>query len=188
MIPSIEQARELLKKYNKGDFHLLHAEIMSGIMAYFARLYDPENESCWAVVGMLHDIDFEMYPQEHCIKCCEILRENDIDESIIRSVVSHGYDRLPWADVKPESQMEKILFATDELSGLIGACATVRPSKSVSDMELSSLKKKFKKKDFAAGCSREDILQGAQMLGVSLDELMQQTLDAMKSLKDTLHI
>nr|WP_320918870.1 hypothetical protein [Enterocloster bolteae] len=116
------------------------------------------------------------------------MREHNVDEQIIRSIVSHGYGRLDWVTVKPENQMEKILFATDELSGLIGACAMVRPSKSVCDMDVGSIKKKFKKKEFAAGCCREDIVRGAEMLGVTLEELMQNTLDAMKSLVDVLHI
>lgn len=188
MIPNLGEARTLLKKYNKGDFHLLHGEVVAGIMAYFARKYAPENEEYWASVGMLHDIDFELYPEEHCSKCCELLRLHNIDERMIQSIVSHGYGRLDWVKVKPELQMEKILFAVDELSGLIGACAMVRPSKSVSDMDVKSIKKKFKKKEFAAGCCREDMVQGAEMLGISLDELMQQTLDAMKSLVGTLHI
>lgn len=188
MIPNLEEARELLKEYNKGDFHLLHGEVVSGIMGYFARQYDPENEEYWAAVGILHDIDFELYPEEHCSKCCELLRAHDVDELMIRSIVSHGYGRLDWVAVKPELTMEKILFATDELSGLIGACAMVRPSKSVRDMDVGSVKKKFKKKEFAAGCCREDIVQGAEMLDITLDELMQRTLDAMKSLVDVLNI
>ena len=166
MIPSIEDARQLLSLYNKGEFHLLHGEVVSGIMDYFARQYDPENEEYWSAVGMMHDID----------------------EQMIRSIVSHGYGRLDWVTVKPETRMEKILFATDELSGLIGACAMVRPSKSVCDMDVGSIKKKFKKKEFAAGCCREDIVRGAEMLGVTLEELMQNTLDVMKSLVDVLHI
>ena len=188
MIPTLEQARQLLCTYNQGQFHILHDETVSGIMAYFARKYDPQNETYWAVVGMLHDIDFEQYPEAHCAKCVEILQEHDIEASIIRSVVSHGYGRLPWVTVKPESQMEKILYAVDELSGLISACAKVRPSKSVRDMDVGSLKKKFKKKDFAAGCSRADIIAGAEMLGVPLETLMQDTLDAMKSLAGTLPV
>lgn len=188
MIPNLDEARAILQEYNKGDFHLLHGEVVAGIMAYFARKLDPENEEYWAAVGMLHDIDFELYPEEHCSKCCDILKSYHVDEKMIRSIVSHGYGRLEWVSIKPELQMEKILFATDELSGLIGACAMVRPSKSVCDMDVKSIKKKFKKKEFAAGCCREDMVQGAEMLGISLDELMQQTLDAMKSLVDTLHI
>ena len=119
MVPKLNEARELLKKYNQGDFHVLHGEIVSGIMGYFARQLEPEKEEYWSVVGMLHDIDFELYPEEHCAKCCELLREHNVDEQIIRSIVSHGYGRLDWVTVKPENQMEKILFATDELSGLI---------------------------------------------------------------------
>ncbi|ERI99107.1 MULTISPECIES: hypothetical protein [Eubacteriales] len=188
MVPNLQQARDLLKKYNSGEFHLLHGEVVSGIMGYFARRDDPQNEEYWASVGMLHDIDFERYPEEHCAKCVEILRAHSVDEGMIRSIVSHGYGRLNWVTVKPEQKMEKILFATDELSGLIGACAMVRPSKSVRDMEVSSIKKKFKKKEFAAGCCREDMVQGAEMLGISLEELMQQTLDAMKTLVDVLPV
>lgn len=188
MIPNLEEARELLKEYNKGDFHLLHGEVVSGIMGYFACQYDPENVDYWAAVGMLHDIDFELYPEEHCAKCYELLRAHGIDDQMIRSIVSHGYGRLDWVAVRPELQMEKILFATDELSGLIGACAMVRPSKSVRDMDVSSIKKKFKKKEFAAGCCREDMVNGAEMLNITLDELMQITLDAMKSLADALGI
>ena len=188
MAPNLQEARDLLKKYNSGEFHLLHGEVVSGIMGCFARQYDPQNEVYWAAVGMLHDIDFELYPEEHCAKCVELLRSHDIDEGIIRSIVNHGYGRLDWVTVKPELQMEKILFATDELFGLIGACAMVRPSKSVRDMDMSSIKKKFKKKEFAAGCCREDLVQGAEMLGVSLEELMRQTLDAMKTLVDVLPV
>ena len=188
MIPDLEEARRLLREYNVGSFHLLHGEVVSGIMGYFARQFDPENEEYWAAVGMLHDIDFECYPEEHCSKCWELLRTHDIDEQMIRSIVSHGYGRLDWVAIKPESQMEKILFATDELSGLIGACAMVRPSKSVIDMDVDSIKKKFKKKEFAAGCCREDIVKGAEMLNITLEELMNRTLEAMKSLVGSLHI
>lgn len=188
MVPNLQEARESLKKYNRGEFHLLHGEVVSGIMACFARQYAPQNEAYWAAVGMMHDIDFELYPEEHCAKCVEILRSHDIDEDMIRSIVSHGYGRLDWVTVKPELQMEKILFATDELSGLIGACSMVRPSKSVRDMDVSSIKTKFKKKEFAAGCCREDMVQGAEMLGISLEELMRQTLDATKTLVDVLPV
>lgn len=188
MIPTLDEARKILKEYNHGEFHLLHGEIVSGIMAYFARKYAPPKEEYWAAVGMLHDVDFELYPDEHCAKCYEILRSHGVDERMIQSIASCGYGRLDWVKAKPELQMEKILFAVDELSGLIIACAMVRPSKSVCDMDVKSIKKKFKKKEFAAGCRREDMVQGAEMLGISLDELMQQTLDAMKSLVDTLHI
>lgn len=139
-------------------------------------------------LGMLHDIDFELYPEEHCSKCCELLRAHDIDEQMIRSIVSHGYGRLDWVTVAPKLHMEKILFATDELSGLIGTCAMVRPSKSVRDMDVGSIKKKFKKKEFAVGCCREDIVKGAEMLDITLDELMQRTLDSMKNSVDVLNI
>lgn len=188
MIPNVDEARILLQKYNHGEFHLLHGEVVSGIMKYFSREYDPEKEEYWAAVGMLHDIDFELYPEEHCAKCRDILQRHDVDEQMINSIVSHGYGRLDWVSIKPQLQMEKFLFATDELSGLIGACAMVRPSKSVCDMDLASIKKKFKKKEFAAGCCREDIIRGAEILNITLEELMQSTLDAMKSLVDVLRI
>ncbi|MCR5482021.1 MAG: hydrolase [Clostridia bacterium] len=178
-----EEALELLKKYNKEPFHITHGETVEGVMRYFAKdLGYADEEEFWGQVGLLHDIDFEMYPEEHCVKAPELLREAGVDEGIIRAVVSHGYGLC--ADVKPEHQMEKILFATDELTGLIGAAIILRPSKSIQDMELKSLKKKFKDKHFAAGCSRDVIRQGAEMLGWELDELMQRTLDAMKTFCD----
>ena len=149
-------------------------------MGEFAKEFDPEKVEYWAVVGMLHDLDFEEYPEEHCTKAEEMMKALDIDESIIRAVCSHGWG-LTGTKYQPELQMEKILFATDELTGLIGACALMRPSKSCKDMELSSLKKKFKDKKFAAGCSRDVIKQGAEMLGWELDVLLQKTLDAMKA-------
>ncbi|WP_330573739.1 HD domain-containing protein [Peptacetobacter hominis] len=188
MRPSYEQAFEILKKYNKEDFHIRHAEVVSGVMRYFAKEYDPENEEFWAVVGLLHDIDFELYPEEHCVKAVDILKENDIDEDIIHGVISHAYGICEGANTAPEHIMEKILFATDELTGLIGAVAIMRPSKSVSDLELKSVKKKFKTPKFAAGCSRDTIRQGAENLGWELDELMQRTIDAMKSLTDKMDI
>ncbi len=175
-----EDAWKLLKKYNKEEFHLQHAETVSFVMEYFAKKLGYEDEvDFWGIVGLLHDLDFEMYPEEHCVKVQEILSERGIDEKIIYAIASHGYG-LTKAEAKPEHQMEKVLFATDELTGLIGAAALMRPSKSVSDMELKSLKKKFKTPSFAAGCSREAIQQGADMLGWELDDLLQQTLDAMK--------
>jgi predicted hydrolase (HD superfamily) len=149
-------------------------------MCYFAKKYDAGREEYWAVVGLLHDIDFEMYPHEHWIKGEELLRENKVDESIIHAAMSHGYGIVPTLH-KPTHIMEKILFACDELTGLIGACALMRPSKSVIDMELASVKKKFKDKKFAAGCNRDIITQGAEWLGWSLDDLIMKTLDAMKS-------
>lgn len=175
-----EDAWKLLKEYNKEEFHLQHAETVSFVMEYFAKKLGYEDAvDFWGIVGLLHDLDFEMYPEEHCVKVQEILSERGIDEKIIYAIASHGYG-LTKAEAKPEHQMEKVLFATDELTGLIGAAALMRPSKSVSDMELKSLKKKFKTPSFAAGCSREAIQQGADMLGWELDDLLQQTLDAMK--------
>ena len=180
-IPTIEQAQELLERYNQEDFHLRHAKIVSGVMGYFAKEYDPENESFWRVVGLLHDLDFEQFPEQHCVKSQELLRAEGIDEGIVRATASHGWG-LAQQEIRPEHVMEKILFATDELTGLIGAVAIMRPSKSVSDLELKSVKKKFKTPSFAAGCSREVITQGAQLLGWELDELISRTILAMRSL------
>lgn len=178
-----KQAYELLQQYNKEAFHLQHARTVALVMRYFAQKLGYEKEAdFWEIVGLLHDIDFEMYPEEHCRKAEEILKQNEIDEKIIHAVCSHGYGVC--SDIEPEHIMEKILFATDELTGLIGAAALMRPSKSVQDMELKSLKKKFKDKKFAAGCSRDIIKQGAQMLGWSLDELLNQTLEAMKAIEE----
>ena len=182
-VPTLTEARELLGQYNKEPFHLRHAEIVSGVMGWFAQQYDPENVEYWQVVGMLHDLDFEQWPEQHCVKCQELMREADIDESIIRACASHGYGIVDiTSEFPPERQMEKILFAVDELTGLIGAAAIMRPSKSVAVIEVSSVKKKFKDKKFAAGCSREVISQGAEMLGWSLEELMEKTILAMRSL------
>jgi len=180
MIPTFDQAKDILALYNKEPFHLRHGEVVGGVMRHFAAKYDPGREEFWAVCGLLHDIDFEMYPDEHCIKGQELLRDNNVDESIIRSAMSHGWG-VTAVTIQPEHIMEKILFATDELSGLIGAAALMRPSKSVSDMEVRSVKKKFKDKSFAAGCSREVIEQGAAMLGWELDDLISQTLEAMQA-------
>ena len=174
-----EAALELLKKYNKDSFHIHHALTVEGVMRWYAKqLGFAEDEDFWGIVGLLHDIDFEMYPEEHCIKAPELLREGGVGEEMIHAICSHAYGM--HVDVKPEHLMEKVLFATDELTGLIGAAALMRPSKSVQDMELKSLKKKYKIKAFAAGCSREVIEQGAEMLGWPLDEVLQKTLDAMK--------
>ncbi len=178
-IPSLAEAQELLEKYNQEEFHLRHGQIVSGVMGYFAQEYDPERVEFWKVVGLLHDLDFEKYPEEHCIKAQELMREEDIDEQIIHAVVSHAY---PSVSVAPELFMEKILYAVDELTGLIGAVAIMRPSKSVMDLELKSMKKKFKTLNFAAGCSREVIQAGADMLGWSLDDLISRTILAMRSL------
>jgi predicted hydrolase (HD superfamily) len=149
-------------------------------MRYFAKQYDSEREEFWGIVGLLHDIDFELYPEEHCIKGVELLKKHGIDESIVHATMSHGYG-LAQTEFEPIHIMEKILFATDELTGLIGAVAIMRPSKSVQDLELKSVKKKFKQPSFAAGCSREVIQQGADMLGWSLDELITQTIEAMRT-------
>ena len=175
-----EEAWNLLRKYNKESFHLRHALTVEGIMRYFAKeLGYADQEEYWGIVGLLHDLDFELYPEEHCVKSQELMREHGVDESIIRSTASHGWG-LTVANIEPEHQMEKVLFAIDELSGLIGAAALMRPSKSVQDMELKSLKKKFKDKHFAAGCSRDVIKQGADILGWPLDELMEKTIAAMR--------
>ena len=177
-----DRAFELLNEHNKDPFHITHGETVEGTMRYFAREFDPENEEFWGIVGLLHDIDFEMWPDEHCKKAPELLREAGVDEDMIHAIVSHGYGLC--VDVEPEKEMEKVLFACDELTGLIGAAALMRPSKSVQDMELKSLKKKFKDKHFAAGCDREVIKQGAEMLGWELDELLGETLDAMKTCEE----
>lgn len=177
-IPTPEQAEELLKQYNKEAFHIQHAETVSKVMGEFAREYDSDNVDFWRTVGMLHDIDFELYPEQHCAKADELLHELDIDEDVIHAVVSHGYGIC--YDVEPTKWMEKVLFATDELTGLIGAVALMRPN-GLSDMEVKSVVKKFKDKKFAAGCSRDVIRTGAEMLGMELAELIGKTIDAMRA-------
>lgn len=177
-IPSIEEARALIAQYNKEPFHIQHAETVSKVMGEIARQHDPERVDFWRVVGMLHDIDFELYPEQHCVKANEILHEMGMDEELIHAVVSHGYGIC--ADVEPTSYMEKMLFATDELTGLIGAAALMRPT-GISDMEPKSVMKKFKDKKFAAGCSRDVIRRGAEMLGMELNDLIALTLDAMRA-------
>ena len=175
-----EQALTLLKKYNHESFHLKHALTVEGVMRWYAvELGFGEEADFWATVGLLHDIDFEMYPEQHCVKAPELLAEAGVGERMIHAIVSHGYGLC--ADVKPEHMMEKVLFATDELTGLIGAAALMRPSKSVMDMETSSVKKKFKDKAFAAGCSRDVIRQGAEMLGWDLNDLFEKTILAMRA-------
>lgn len=179
MIPNRDEAWALLCEYNEDHFHRRHALTVEGVMRYFAReLGYGGEEEFWGTVGLLHDLDFERWPEQHCVKCCEIMRERDYDERLIRAVASHGYGIS--SDVKPEHEMEKVLYATDELTGLIGAAALMRPSKSVMDMELKSLKKKYKTLNFAAGCSREVIERGAEMLGWSLDDLLWRTILAMR--------
>ena len=175
-----EAALEALKKYNKEPFHILHALTVEGVMRWFAQDQGyGEEADFWGIAGLLHDIDFEMYPEQHCVKAPELLREAGAEDGLIHAVCSHGYGLV--SDVKPEHRMEKILFASDELTGLIGAAARMRPSKSVMDMEVSSLKKKFKDKRFAAGCSRDVIKEGAEGLGWTLEELMDKTIQAMRS-------
>lgn len=177
-IPSPEQAKELIMRYNKEAFHIQHAETVSRVMGELAKKFDPEKVDFWRTVGMLHDIDFELYPEQHCVKADEMLHELDVDEEVIHAVVSHGYGLC--ADVEPVKYMEKVLFAVDELTGLIGAAALMRPT-GISDMEPKSVMKKFKDKKFAAGCSRDVIRQGAEMMGVELSELIAMTLDAMRA-------
>lgn len=179
-----QNALELLKKYNKEPFHILHGLTVEGVMKWYAGEMG-EDESYWALVGLLHDIDFELWPEEHCKKVPELLREAGIDEDIIYSICSHGYGRCSTQE--PVKEMEKVLFAVDELTGLIGAAARMRPSKSVCDMEVSSLKKKFKDKKFAAGCSRDVIKEGADMMGVTLDELFEKTILAMRSCEEKIN-
>ncbi len=172
------EALDLLKEYNEGDFHLKHAYVVSDVMGWFAeKLGYGEEKEFWAVVGLLHDLDFEQYPDQHCIKSQEIMRERGLEERLIRATASHGYGIT--VDIAPQHQMEKVLFATDELTGLIGAAAIMRPSKSVDDLEVKSVKKKYKDKKFAAGCSREVIQKGADMLGWTLEELIGQTIEAL---------
>lgn len=178
-----DEAYSLLREYNKEPFHIHHAETVEGVMRWFAnQLGYGEDADFWATVGLLHDLDFEMYPEQHCIKCVEIMRDKELDEKLIHAVASHGWGIC--SDVEPTHQMEKVLYATDELTGLIGAAVLMRPSKSVQDMEPKSVKKKFKDKKFAAGCSRDVITKGAEMLGWELDELIAKTLEAMQSFCD----
>ena len=175
-----QQALDLLQKYNKEPFHILHGLTLEGVMEWFAKeLGYGEDASFWALCGLLHDVDFEMYPDEHCKKAPALLAEIEASEDMVHCICSHAYGSC--SDVEPVHQMEKVLFAVDELTGLIGAAARMRPSKSVSDMELSSLKKKFKDKKFAAGCSRDVIKVGAERLGWTLDEVMEKTILAMRS-------
>ncbi len=174
-----QDAVKLLKQYNQDPFHIQHAYTVEGVMRYFAREEGyGEEEDFWGICGLLHDIDFELYPEQHCIKAPELLRQGGVGEDVIHAVCSHGYGLT--VDIKPEHDMEKTLYAVDELTGLIGAAALMRPSKSVQDMELKSLKKKYKSKGFAAGCSREVIEKGAEMMGITLDELLERTILAMR--------
>ena len=183
---SRNEAFELLKKYNKDPFHIQHALTVEAVMKWYANeLGYGDDAQYWGIVGLLHDIDFELYPEQHCIKAPELLREGGVSEDIIHGVVSHGYGIT--VDVAPEHEMEKVLFAVDELTGLVGAAARMRPSRSVMDMEVSSLKKKFKDKKFAAGCSRDVIREGAENLGWTLEELMEKTILAMRSCEESVN-
>jgi putative nucleotidyltransferase with HDIG domain len=184
-----DEAFTLLKKYNKDPFHIQHALTVEAVMKWYANeLGYGEDAEYWGIVGLLHDIDFELYPEEHCLKAPEMLREAGVGEDVIHSVVSHGYGITVGCgatiDVVPEHEMEKVLFAADELTGLIWAAALMRPSKSTKDMELKSLKKKYKSKGFAAGCSREVIERGADQLGWELQKLLTMTLQAMADCED----
>ena len=180
MIPTPEQAWELLCEYNEGDFHRKHGRIVGDVLRWYANELGYGDEAdFWQAVGILHDLDFEQWPEQHCTKEQELLRERGIDERLIHAVASHGYALT--VDIAPKHEMEKVLYAADELTGLIGAVALMRPSKSVSDMKVKSVRKKYKDRKFAAGCSREVIERGADMLGWSLDELMERTITAMQA-------
>lgn len=184
-VPTREEAWELLTEFNKDEFHLKHARIVEGAMRYFAKELGYEEETeFWGIVGLLHDLDFGMFPDQHCIKSQEILKDRGIDDKINRATASHGYGIT--VDIKPEHQMEKVLYAVDELTGLIGAVAIMRPSKSTMDLELSSVKKKFKTPKFAAGCSREVIEKGAGLLGWELDDLIQNTIYALREVEQNI--
>ena len=179
-------ALALLKKYNKDPFHIQHALTVEAVMKWYANeLGYGEDAEYWGIVGLLHDIDFELYPAEHCLKAPELLKDGGVSDDIIHAVCSHGYGIC--CDVEPVEEMEKVLFAADELTGLIGAAARMRPSKSVQDMEVSSLKKKYKDKKFAAGCSRDVINTGAERLGWPIEELMEKTILAMRSCEDAVN-
>ncbi len=189
---SREDAAALLKKYNKDPFHIQHAFTMEAVMQWYAKELGYENDAeYWGIVGLLHDIDFELYPEEHCLKAPELLKEGGVGDDIIHAVCSHGYGITVGCgktiDVKPEHEMEKVLFAADELTGLIWAAALMRPSKSTKDMELKSLKKKYKSKGFAAGCSRKVIERGADQLGWELEKLLTMTLQAMADCEDEIN-
>ncbi len=182
---TIERALAILKEYNKEPFHIQHALTVEAVMREFAKKEGFEDEiEYWGIVGLLHDIDFEIAPEEHCKKAVELLKAEGVSDDIIRSICSHGFGIC--SDIEPTHKMEKVLFATDELTGLIGAAIIMRPSKSTKDLEVSSLKKKFKDKKFAAGCSRDVIKQGAEMLGVELEKLFEDTILAMRETEDDL--
>lgn len=178
-----DEAWALLTEFNKDAFHLRHAVTVEGVMRWYAEKMGYSDEvDLWGIVGLLHDLDFEMFPEQHCIKEQEIMRSRGVDERIVHATASHGWKLT--VDIEPQHEMEKVLYAVDELTGLIGAAALMRPSKSVQDMELKSVKKKYKSPNFAAGCSREVIERGAELMGVSLDELISDTILAMRSCED----
>lgn len=179
-----EDAIKLLKKYNQEEFHIRHALTVEQVMKYFAK-QNNEDEEFWGTVGLLHDVDFEQYPDQHCKKAPELLKEINVSDEMIHAICSHGYGIC--SDIEPKHKMEKILFATDELTGLIGAVIKMRPSKSTKDLEVSSLKKKFKDKKFAAGCSRDVIKTGAELLNWELDELFEKTILAMRACEDSVN-
>ena len=183
IVPNLEQAKEIVEMYNTDPFHLKHARTVSCVLGWFAKKYDSQNVEYYAAVGMLHDVDLEHYPNEHCVKCYDILRKHDIDEAFIDAVASHGYDVVQF-DVPPKNYMEKVLYAVDELTGLIGAAALMRPSRSVSDITYKSVIKKFKSPSFAVGVSREVIQRGADMMEVSLEELINDTIAAMQTIDE----
>jgi len=183
-IMDFSRAQEILEKYNSEAFHLQHALMVSGVLRYFAGEFDPGREDHWAVVGLLHDVDFGQYPEVHCVKGEELLRDEGVPEDIIRSALSHGWG-LTGSKYEPEHVMEKVLFACDELTGLIWAATLMRPSKSTQDLEVSSVKKKFKDKKFAAGCSRDVVQKGADLLGWELDVLFEKTIMAMRALENS---
>lgn len=181
-----KDALELLMKYNKDPFHILHGLTVSGVMTWYAKELGYEADvDYWATVGLLHDVDYGMFPEEHCVKAPELLRDANVGEDMIYSICSHGHGLC--VDMEPKHQMEKVLFATDELTGLIGAAVRMRPSKSAMDLELSSMRKKFKDKSFAAGCSRDVMKTGAEMLGWTLDELLEKTILAMRSCEESVN-
>ena len=183
---TFDEAFEILKNYNKDIFHIRHAITVSSVMGWYCdKLGIEGDKNYWEIVGLLHDVDFELYPNEHCKKAVMILKEENVNDDIIHSVCSHGYGIC--CDIEPTEKMEKVLFATDELTGIINAAALMRPSKSTKDMPLKSLKKKFKSRGFAAGCDRDVIQKGAEMMGVELNELLSDTLEAMKANEDRIN-
>lgn len=188
MMLAREDAWKLLCEYNQEEFHLRHALTVESVMGWFAsELGYGDRVEFWSVIGLLHDLDFERWPEEHCVKAKDLMEAKGLDPSVIHAVCSHGWG-MTGTDAQPEHKMEKVLFAVDELTGLIGAAALMRPSKSTKDMELKSLKKKFKDKKFAAGCSRDTITRGAEMLGWELDVLLERTLSAMQAGEDSIEV